>query len=65
MEKKRGRPKIAKADRRTAGIKIPLTAAEKRVLEGAATARGSALAGWVRMVALEAAGKTQADIGRQ
>ena len=57
MVKNRGRPKIAKADRRTAGIKIPLTAAEKRLLEDAATARGFALAVWVRMVALDAAGR--------
>ncbi len=53
---------MAKTDRRTAGIKIPLTAAEKRMLEEAATSSGSALAVWVRMVSLEAAGKARNDV---
>jgi hypothetical protein len=65
MEKKRGRPRMPKANRRTAGIKLPLSGAEKRVLENAATARGAAMAVWIRMVALEAAAKTQNNVGRE
>jgi hypothetical protein len=65
MGKSRGRPKIAKIDRRTEGIKLPLSAAEKRSLEAAATAKGSPLAVWVRMVSLEAAGKAHEAIGRE
>jgi hypothetical protein len=61
MEKKKGRPKLPKSDRRTAGIKLPLAASEKRILEEYATARGMALATWIRMVVLEAASKSGAD----
>ena len=65
MEKKRGRPKMAKSERRTEIVQVPLSSAERRLLEGAATSRGSPLAVWIRMVALEAAGKGQTDIGRE
>ena len=61
MKTKMGRPKMPKAERRTAGIKLPLSAAEKAELEAAATASSVPLAGWIRMVALERARKERQE----
>lgn len=51
----RGRPPKAPKDRRTESMKIPLTAAEKRLLESAAIAMQAKPVTWAREILLRAA----------
>jgi len=49
------RPKKAPKDRRTDSMRIPMTAAERRIIEAGAEADGAKPVTWLREVALKAA----------
>lgn len=51
----RGRPPKAPTDRRTESMKIPLTAAEKRLIESAALALQAKPVTWARDILVKAA----------
>jgi uncharacterized protein (DUF1778 family) len=52
-----GRPQKDKGERRDDTLRIRVTQAERRVLEGAATGKGLDMSAWARMVLLESAKK--------
>lgn len=56
---KMGRPPKAPADRRTNGLRIPLTDAEREVVEAAAQADGDKPITWAREAVLRAAKRRQ------
>lgn len=55
LNRMRGRPPKPAAERRTASMKIPLTAAEKRMLESAARSDEAKPVTWARDLLLKAA----------
>jgi hypothetical protein len=55
LNRMRGRPPKAAIDRRTDSMKIPMTAAEKRLVESAAESGDAKPVTWARDVLLKAA----------
>lgn len=56
MKSKRGRPKLAKEDKRGKPLRVLLTDTERARVEGAAAGKGLNASTWARMILLEAAG---------
>lgn len=54
-----GRPPKARKDRRTNGLRIPLTDAERQVVEGAAQVEGEKPITWARDALLRVAKRMQ------
>ncbi len=55
MEKKRGRPKKPKKERRTKPLRILMNDEERAAVEAAADGKGMEASTWARMVLLSAA----------
>lgn len=62
QKSKRGRPKIAKIERRSSLVAARFSAEERRLLENAARKRRLNLSKWIREVLLQNAG-VKVDIG--